>query len=430
VGRRGGSILLLIALLAGAGAMLVAPHGPPAPTLRVRNVLLITHDLMRADHVWPEARYARTPTLRRLAESGLRFSHARACSDLTGTASISILSGRMSHDPRRDTVTEELHRHGYDTGAFLSSFMLYDVERAQAGFDIYDCPGPTPGQEWRVAGETVSRARQWLRQRRDRPWFCWVMYWGLHRLTSTLDVASIPGDPRPSGDPERLYDEVMTYEDGCDARLLDTLREIGHDRDTLVILSGIHGFDLAYLHPGAQRYPGLYEMNLRVPLVVWAGDAIPPRVVDENVSHVDIVPTILSAAGLPMMDTLGVDLVNGWHDPARAVFAESGGNESRAAVRGPWKLVEYRRNYESPQGTVPAPHHPGWFLLHRAGERELFDLASDPDERRNLLAEHDDVALALKQSMDERAIGRGRHRPATPASRALQESLRRHGYAP
>jgi choline-sulfatase len=155
------------------------------------NVVLITIDTLRADHVGAYG-YARavTPHLDALARRGARFDQAITHVPLTFPSHVSLLTGRLpvTHgvrdngsevlDPRADTVASHLRAVGYDTAAFVSSFILSAQFGLDKGFDVYDDRLPSRGPlvdygVRRGAPAVAAAASAWIANHTARPFFLW-----------------------------------------------------------------------------------------------------------------------------------------------------------------------------------------------------------------------------------------------------------------
>ena len=157
--------------LSGAGA--------PGPK-RAVNVLLITSDTTRADHIGAYGyAQARTPTMDALAAQGVRFAHAQSPVPLTLPAHASILTGTYPTlhglrnngsyflPPEAETLAKILKDRGYRTAAFVSSFILDSRFGLDRGFDVYGDRMDTAGdikdmQSERPAGEVFADFDAWL----------------------------------------------------------------------------------------------------------------------------------------------------------------------------------------------------------------------------------------------------------------------------
>lgn len=217
--------------------------------------------------------------------------------------------------------------------------------------------------DWRAAGVEPTD----LRRPSDLPLAARV------RLFSTLSARLAAGDAsaaRVLAFLRAAYRSEIAFTDGAVGELLAGLPR--PDRTVVVYVSD-HGEELFEHGLFTHNQPGghLFDELLRVPFVVrlprreGAG-----RTVDRPVSLVDVLPTVLDLAGLPIPDGLGgrslAPLLRGGDVPDRALFAETtfGGETSRAVLRPPWKLVRYGSD----------------------GRQALYDTAADPGERIDLAA--------------------------------------------
>ena len=126
-------------------------QGAPPPKASPRNLLLITIDTLRADHVGAYgSTLGLTPTLDRLAKEGLRFDVAHAHVPMTLPSHTTIMTGlyppangvrdngAFRLDRTRPTLASTLGASGYRTAAFIGSFVLDARFGLNAGFDLYD----------------------------------------------------------------------------------------------------------------------------------------------------------------------------------------------------------------------------------------------------------------------------------------------------
>src|ERR1035438_1922743 len=176
-------------------AATVPPSRKTAP-----NVVLITIDTVRADHLGCYgAKDIQTPTLDALAHDGIVFERAISQVPLTWPSHAAILTGLYPFqngvqdftdqplEPRFRSVAQSFQRHGYATGAVVSSFVLDRSWGLARGFDFYDDAFPAAafankdlGLVERPAGESVTRALGWLQKNPRRPFFFWLHLYDPH----------------------------------------------------------------------------------------------------------------------------------------------------------------------------------------------------------------------------------------------------------
>jgi arylsulfatase A-like enzyme len=258
----------------------------------------------------------------------------------------------------------------------------------------------------------VSKALDFIQRSDDHPWF--VQLW--------LDDVHDPWVPdeaqlqpvRGSGDDadeERLF-AVLVAMDAQIGRLVDGLRAAGKLNDTLIVLTGDNGPSGApqYYQNGATppgdasifrgRKGSLYEGGLRLPLIVhWPERIAPGRKDATTVANgIDLFPTLAQLAGAKVPAMLdGVSLAATWTGQ---------GAESRPDIF-------YAYGGFGVPGKSPRPHldrdvsppfairSGEWKLLARADgtEAELYNLASDPSESRNVVKDNPAVAASLTEKV-------------------------------
>jgi arylsulfatase A-like enzyme/Tfp pilus assembly protein PilF len=395
-----------------------------------RNVVLISIDTLRADRLGSYGYSgAATPRMDDLAARGVRFEQASTVTPLTLPAHTSLLTGTFPafHGVRdnggfyvedgADTLAEALASRGYRTGAFVASFVLDSRWGLDQGFETYhddfDLSEATTGamdDVQRRGEDVVDRALDWVERARDGPFFAWLHLYDPH---TPYDAP----EPFRSRFPETVsgaYDAEIAYIDHQVGRVLDFLRGKGLERTTLVAVVSDHGESLG--EHGEQTHGFfLYESTLRVPLIL-AGPGVPREVVTDPVRIVDLMPTFLELLGFEAPD---------------AVQGES----LAAAMRGePFDAPVYAETF------YPRYHY-GWSELQsfRRGEhklvaaprREVYDLASDPIERADLVSVRAGLASSLEEGLDRFLEAtkslRGERDPA-PMDPAVEERLHALGY--
>ncbi len=417
-------------------------------------------------------RRIRTPHVDRLAREGMRFTSAYAGGPVCLPSRCSLMTGRhlgraacrnngaQYHLLDADvTVAERLKAAGYATGLF-----------GKWGLGVEDTPGrpdrqgfdewagqldqvhahfqypywiwdngrrvPLPQNERGGRGAYVTdwvqrRALDFVRRHADRPFFLYAACTLPHVELVVPDDSERPYrglfpreavlDPRPgylgSEDGITTFAGMVGRMDRYVGELLALLRDLNLEQDTLVIFTSDNGplnggKDQAWTrlsdYFGARGpfrgYKGeLYEGGIRVPFIARLPGRIPAgSTADYPVAFWDFLPTACSLAGVPVgTETDGVSYAafDPQHDPApgRALYweapASSGSGVARQAVRqGHWKL-------------------------HRSMSRglELYDLAGDPAESRDLAADHPVVAARLLGLLD-RLHTAPRPYPARPTS--------------
>ena len=356
-----------------------------------RNVLLVTIDTLRADALGAYGGEAATPNLDRLAAEGLRFTAAHAHTVVTLPSHTSILTGLypFSHGvrdnagyrlaPGATTLATVLKHAGYSTGAFVGAFPLDSRWGLDQGFDEYDDRYGSTNRlgdflmPERRADPVVEAATAWIR-RQPAKWTAWVH-------------VSDPHAPyQPPAPFDRQYANPYAGEVAYTDRALGPLFDLARSgpRGTIIVVTADHGEALG--SHGEQTH-GLfaYEPTLHVPLIVDVTDrahALGASPTDLSARHVDILPTVLDALGIAAPDRLpGRSIVRaleaGDSTPLPSYFESLSPflNRGWAPLSG---VVVGREKYID----LPIP--------------EMYDLASDPGEERNLLPARDDRRRVLE----------------------------------
>lgn len=368
---------------------------PEAP---LRNVLLVTVDTLRADYIHAYGfPLENTPQIDALAARGVLFENALAAASATAPSHATIMTSRYPREHSigavnggsrlegGETLAERFRASGYDTAAFVGNFVLRPRIGLDRGFALYDAELPTRELNRerffeRDAEATTLRAIDWLRNPRPdgAPFFLWVQYQDPHgpytppssylesfpevagaraRPLAPLDgnsgVGGIPryqkleGVDRVSEYLDRYAAEIA-YADHWIGRLLEAAEEEGAERGTVILLTADHGESLGengfYFQHGHATTPEL----ARSPFVLVAPGLAPARR-REAVHHVDVTPTLLELAGLPVpADASGLALApflaSSQPIPERVLFCDIGRETSAYAgdtflrIRGSPKL--------------------------------------------------------------------------------------------
>jgi arylsulfatase A-like enzyme/Tfp pilus assembly protein PilF len=388
--------------VAAAGWILVArPRlGRGLPGATGRNLLLVSIDTLRADHLGCYGYAgAQTPRLDALARSGLRFARATTVVPLTLPAHTSLLTGTFPawHGVRDNggfyvgddqvTLAELLRDKGYRTGGFVSSFVLDERWGIAQGFETYfddfdlEKYGDKGGMDviQRPGSETVDHAVSWLAADHDRPFFAWVHLYDPH----TPYEAPEPFRSRFPATLVGAYDAEIAVADAQVGRLLDALEVSGRRGDTVVVVTGDHG-EMLGEHGEPTHGFFVYDAATHIPMIV-SGPGVPPREVGDQVRIVDLMPTSLELLGVPIPKAVqGVSLMPLVRGQRLSLMAQS---ES-------W----YPR------------YHYGWsellsvqderFHYIRAPRPELYDLQADPREAADRSREDAARMSTLDRALD------------------------------
>jgi arylsulfatase A-like enzyme/Tfp pilus assembly protein PilF len=423
------SLAGLVLVVAGAALYWRSERSPSGRfatgSLKNDNVLLITLDTTRADHL-PVYGYknVKTPGLDRLAATSLIFDDAVAQVPLTLPSHTSILTGLLpvGHgvrdnegylvDPKVTSLATILKSGGYATAAFVSAFVLDSRFGLNQGFDSYydNFDGfreVNRDEIQRSAEETEAEVEKWLPTNKDKRFFCWVHFYDPHEPYD-------PPEPYASTYAGNRYDGEIAYMDRSVGRLLEKLEDLRLADRTLVIVTGDHGEGLGE-HDETTHAMFLYGTTLRVPLLIRFPGGARKRI-PGIVRHIDIAPTVLDVLGFPpssaMQGSTLVPLVDGTETTRRVAYSES----LYAQLHYGW----------SPLKSLTTEK----YAFIDSPKAELFDRKADPAQLRNLIDEQEAVARDLReelQGITDRFARKDQKGPQ-PMDAEAQEKLRSLGY--
>ena len=385
-------LLAASALLVPAAVIISGCSAPADPA--EYSVILITLDTTRADRIGAYGGTAvPTPILDRIAAEGVLFEDAISQVPLTLPSHASILTGRYpaSHGVRHnglfqlpqeeETIAERLQENRFETAAFVAASVLNAPFGTSQGFDTYSDmqSGQTPGKDASISADEVNgKVFKWLDERTDEDrFFLWAHYYDPH---SPYAAPEQPGRTLAGSG----YDREIFYIDACLGDLLDKLESRGILDKTILVVAGDHGESLGE-HGEDAHGVFLYEGAIRVPFMMRAPGLIPAnRRIQGPVGLVDIAPTLMQAAGLPVPASMqGSSL---W--PILTGEADPTHHKSHV-------VCEFNDALGSAR--IATPSHGSMFfdgrfkhnVYHGTGLGELFDLENDPGEFENLWDDQD-----------------------------------------
>jgi len=410
-------------------------------------VLFVADDLGYGELGCYGQKKIRTPNIDRLAAEGMRFTQAYAGSHVCAPSRSVLMTGlHAGHTPIRAngpgkhlydddvTVAEVLKKGGYATGAFgkwglgnettpgrpnLQGFDAFMGQLEQVHAHFYypywiwrdNEKYPLPKNEGNQRGQYVhdvlhERALQFIRDNRDRPFFCYIPCIIPHVELVVPEDSERPyrgkfpkvriDDPRPgyigSDDGYATFAGMVSRMDRGVGGILALLKQLDIDKDTLIIFTSDNGgqggrwsgmTDFFEGNGPLRGYKGtFYEGGLRVPMVArWPGRIRPGSTSDHVLGFQDVLPTLAGLAGVRPPDSIdGISFLptllrTGQQPVHEFLYWEyrRGKVLAQAIRRGDWKLIK-----------------------SRTGRTELYDLAGDVGETTDLAADHLEVVQEIE----------------------------------
>ncbi len=416
------------------------------------NVIFILTD----DHRWDVLGvmghpFIQTPNMDRLANEGILFENAFVTTSLCSPSRASFLTGQYASvhgvqnnfsrwdNDKNDTFLKHFKDAGYDT-AFIGKWhmpgtgdglpelpgvdLFVSFTKKDGQGDYYNCPiyvnhELTPNRHPYITTELTEYAIDFVKEKRKNPFCLYLSHKAVHHdwkppehlkgKYKDVDLSFLA----PESDKfntmtknnflEGGFDNMhKRYRDYCESlesvdeelgRLLATLEETGELDNTVIVYAGDNGYIFGEHRLIAKHYP--YEESIRIPYIVRYPGLIkdPGRKADQMVLNLDLAPTLMEIAGLPVPDSV--------QGESFAPIMRSASAEGRES----WVYELFR---DFPFGGRVPPHKAVRTNTHKyiewelCREPEIYDLANDPRELTNLYGTPEGEALMpdLKAELD------------------------------
>jgi len=415
--------------------------------------------------------WLKTPNMDRLAQEGVRFRNAFVVNSICSPSRASFLTGQYSHHNGvtdnvshfpEDNVTYAslLTEAGYATGYFGKWHMGnqsgkrpgFTTSASYIGQGVYfDCPfeidgvaHPTKG--W-VDTVTTDFAIEFIRKNHTRPFLAVVGFKAVHEKreprpedrelydgvqarvpenryvlppfkeslskAAREQVKSSDDRHQPINAYDRQYFQTLSGADHNLGRLMDTIDELGLRENTLVVFTSDNGYFMGEHDLGDKRYA--YEESLRIPLLLrYPKLTTPTKTADQMVLNIDFAPTVLDLAGIPIPSSMQG---KSW----KPLLTQSNPT---------WRqqfYYEYHTDRQFP--AVPRVQalrtETAKYIVYPGHDWvELYDLANDPLETRNLAEDPD--AAALLKAMSKRFLEEQQRVNADPGEQPAQKASSDH----
>lgn len=438
---------LPIALFAACGGV-----SGPAPERGQRpDVVLVVLDTLRADALsFYGADREVAPFLASIAREGTLFERAWSTSTWTAPATASVLTGcypdrhgvtrgflahfRESDEGHLDkaeverlqllgissgapTLAQRFGQLGYETLGLTANINIGDEMEFDRGFDRFE----------RHHGEAAKELRDRLmalldEQEGDRPTFLYLHFNDVHEPYHLRPRYFTP----PSGDGdevERAYAQYLSEVGYVDSFLGRLFGELGWAEDTLVAVVADHGEEFMDHGRMAHEFTLFRELS-QVPMLIFGPTlGVRPGRFAENVSVIDLAPTLLELCGSPSEDWDGRSLAS------RCTLEDKTPSEKERIAWSERPLFLHRFERERHIWGVVFQH---WKLIQdHDGLLALFDLETDPTEKVNLADEQRtrcDRLLALLDGHRERAVNTDSSTSEVDIDAEMLQRLKSLGY--
>lgn len=359
---------------------------------RGRDILLISVDALRADHVGAYG-YGRvtTPHLDALAREGTVFLRAYCPTPHTSYSIASMMTGKplrplLTHGlgADSDTLAGILRTYGYRTAAFYPPAVFFVDAELFVPFEKRKLDFEYARVEFGEARERARAVRSYLASQPGERLLLWV-----HLFEPHEPYVDHPEHPFGERDVDRYDSEIALADDGI-GEIVSAVRAARPN--AIVVVTADHGEAFGE-HGGRYHGTAVYEEQVRVPLVVVAPGPGGRRIA-APVQTIDILPTILAALDIPRPPRIGGHDLGPWlradpprpeGEPTPSAFAET--DEQVLLADGDWRLV----------------------CTRRAAACALYDVERDPGETNDVSRAHAARWAAMKAALRQIEGSHGRY---------------------
>jgi hypothetical protein len=371
-------------------AVVSGPSGRSSLDFQGHDLLLVTVDAMRADHVGAYGYGPKlTPNFDALAARGSVFERAYCPTPHTSYSVTSLLTGKYMRPlllqgagGDSDTWAGLLRTYGFRTAAFYPPAVFFIDQSRFTSFEQRALDFEYRWVEFAEGEKRLAQVREYLtRSPRDKPLFLWVHLFGPHEPYEAHPELQLALGDR---DVDRYDAEIAA----ADATLGELLKLMEARRPGAVtIVSADHGEEFGD-HGGRYHGSSVYEEQVRVPLVV-VGPGVKTQRLTEVVQTIDLLPTVLGALAVPR--------------PPRIRGRDLGDLLAGQRASGPGMAYA-----ETDEQALYAEGSLRLLCARRLGACKLFDLEKDPGQTRDASADHPEALTRLRTKQRELAASHGR----------------------
>ena len=394
--------------------------------------------------------------------SGWHFDTCITQAAFTSPSHISMLSGQnpfnhsvrwlVDYETEATLLPEILAEEGYNTAAFVGGFPLPTGDLAES-FEAFEHINTIEDrmegrQEYGPANVLVNRAINWLDDHEGEDNFVFLHFFDLHFTFRSEFGTQEP----PAFNDQHIYENVEQYIGRQRRRYYDEADFVGKQLEILselvdidsLIVTGDHGTKMPFEHGypwvynnngqrvGSQpRGAELYENIIRVPLI-FSGDRFPSQEIHKQVRSTDIVPTILEALDIRFAEDIDGRSLFGGDLPEFAYSETYHGQLTKANKRAYQMEKKYEFGWSNLDSLVCIRTNEWKLICTANGDlemAELYHIAQDPAEERNLLSENKVIANDLFETLNRWIENDNqRYRNANEVNQEIRENLEDLGY--
>lgn len=405
-------------------------------------VFILSDDQSWTDYGFMGHPHVKTPNIDQLASDGLTFTRGYVTAPLCSPSLASIITGLYPHqhgvtgnDPkfefegqvyRQEWLQERAPFHNVIIENFKEHPSVPELlkERGYISFqtgkwwlgswkDGGFTEGMTHGDPKRrgrhgdkglnIGREGIQPVTRFLdkAQNEGKPFFLWYAPLMPHTPHNPPDALLEKYLTKTESEPLARYWAMIEWFDMTIGQLLESIEERGMTENTLVIYVTDNGWIQDHRNrnkyaPRSKRSP--YDMGIRTPIIYkWPGHIAPRMDTTTFVSSIDMVPTVLEAAGLaPTGKMQGINVMNSKKLKNRQyIFSEDFAHDIDD-VSNPTKSLQHRVIFNSPWKLIV----PSSLNLPQK-KPELYNIIKDPFEKNNIIQSHPEVARDLKQRLND-----------------------------
>lgn len=402
------------------------------------NVIVILLDQLQADqlHCYGNP-LATSPNIDGLAEQGVRFSHYYSAAPWTAPSDASLMTSLYPSrhgvsvfwqknaaflNQNTPTMAQVFQSHGYLTAAFVNNSVGGKPVTGRGFDEYYENAAPAENIVERLptangalrAPQTVQKVNSWLNTNQSKPFFLWVLLLEPHSpynppseddifktdaypnvYDDGYDIRSGPllrlamlGDSKAIERLYQLYDGKIHYVDRYVGQILDQVKKLGLDKNTIIVLTSDHG-ELMFSHPKdylTADHVSLYDPTVHIPLVISGPNVPRGKVIDALGVNVDTSQTILDLANLPLL-------------------SNADGKSLLPLIQGKAKSIhQYVFSEEDIVVPTRSVRDSRYKLIYDVWGRtsQLFDLRKDPREQTNIASQNPGITQSLYNQLQTR----------------------------